>query len=248
MQVHTFLDEWIKIKIDSSLKEEENFDKILFTFSSTLECYQKVLSEYKIKNKNESCDFNFFSFFKINETKHSELLAFLLNPYETHGQGKLFLNLFLEKIGIEDFDDSKWTVTAEKERIDILLTRLDPHSVIIIENKSNWAIDQPHQLYRYWYDQIHSKNLNIDYESEECKKRFKIIYLTPDSSKMPSEHSLKKPQDLSCEYDDIKIVPQILDFFELSTWLEQSIEQLNAQNHKLKSYLQQYFELLKNIG
>lgn len=62
----------------------------------------------------------------------------------------------MDLLGIERFSDNEnWTVTAEKGRVDILLKRTHPHSVIIIENKSNYANDQENQLYRYWHQEIY---------------------------------------------------------------------------------------------
>ena len=66
---------------------------------------QELLDEFdKIQRQNqkEGNSFNFFQFiedkfWKITETKHSRILAFFLDPKETHGQGGAFLKLFLDK-------------------------------------------------------------------------------------------------------------------------------------------------------
>ena len=119
---------------------------------------------------------------------HSRLIANLLNPYGTHGQKHLFLNIFLDMLEIERNNDSDhWTVTAETGRIDILLKRDNPHSVIIIENKSNYAIDQDNQMYRYWHQEIYqamkSRNLPDDYILTPSPKFYQLIYLSPDLRK-----------------------------------------------------------------
>ena len=239
------------------------FSEDIFIFKvSKLENYNHLLLEFlkfskdrKQKNKQESCDFNVFSFFKVDEAKHSSLLAFLLNPYESHGQGNLFLKNFLKRLNILNPNSNNWTVTAEKDRIDILLTRVNPHSIIIIENKSNRAVDQQFQIYRYWYHQIHKRKYQIDYATDEYKQKYQIVYLTPHHSKFPTDNSLSKPDisyglpDHSNLPDKIPIEPNVWEFSkEIFELLESSITQLETENHRLKEYIFQYLELIKSLN
>jgi hypothetical protein len=226
----------------------ENFNRLLLEFS-------KISKDRKLKNKQESCDFNVFSFFKVDEPKHSSLLAFLLDPHESHGQGNLFLKNFLERLNILNPESNNWTVSTEKDRIDNLLTRVNPHSIIIIENKSNRAIDQQFQLYRYWYHQIHKRKYQIDYTTDEYKQKYQIVYLTPHHSKIPTDNSLSKPDisyglpDYSNLPDKIPIFPKIWEFSkEISELLESSMTQLETKNHRLKEYIFQYLELIKSLN
>jgi len=224
-------------------------------FNQLLSEFLKISKERKQKNKNESFDFNFFSFFKIDEPKHSSLLAFLFNPNESHGQGNLFLKNFLERLNILNPDSNNWTVTAEKGRIDILLTRINPHSIIIIENKSNRAVDQQFQLYRYWYHQIHKRKYQIDYVTNDYKQKYQIVYLTPNYLKIPTDNSLSKP-DISYYLSDhlnlpdkIPIEPKIWEFSkDIYELLESSINQLHPENHRLREYIFQYLELIKSLN
>ncbi len=76
----------------------------------------------------------------------------MLNPKGSHGQGSLFLELFLKELKLEGFlDESKADVftelTTEFGRIDIFIKDTNGHA-IIIENKI-YAADQPEQLKRY---------------------------------------------------------------------------------------------------
>lgn len=112
-------------------------------------------------------NFNIFRLLKV-ETKevrlHSSLLAELLSPQGTHGQGDLFLRLFLSSLTRSEIPATPFlvqsaTVEVEKYtgilnedctgggRIDIILTDLAGKR-IIIENKI-YAQDQPKQLVRY---------------------------------------------------------------------------------------------------
>ncbi len=174
----------------------------LFSYSVLLNEYSKISRKSKEENEKSSCEFNVLKYFSIGETMHSTLLADLLNPEADHGQGAFFLNLFLEKLGIESPEKGKWFVTPEKERIDILIKRNHPHSVIVIENKSENAIDQPNQLYRYWYYQIYTptKSLGTKYSLGK-KDKYRIVYLPSESFKKPTPNTLSKPESLKAETD-----------------------------------------------
>ena len=113
--------------------------------------YQEIIKCYEENQKTEAKDFNVFDFmseiFGLGETKHSRIIAFLLNPDAPHGQGKLFLNLFLERLELKNYEDDHWKVYAEKGNADVLIQSTYPiRKTIIIENKSNWAEDQSNQL------------------------------------------------------------------------------------------------------
>ena len=109
------------------------------------------LMEDEQQHAEDGHNFNIFHLlgkefdFKVQETMHSKLLKFLLDSKETHGCGNLFLIELLALLGIKSPEDGKWHVTAEQGRIDILIQRSNPCSIIIIENKSNRAGDQKNQ-------------------------------------------------------------------------------------------------------
>ena len=100
--------------------------------------------------------FNVFRMCHVDhyENMHSSILAEWLNPKGSHGQGDLFLRLFLESIDAVRSKDFQ-TVTAkvstevstEYGRLDLLLEDQSGQA-IIIENKI-YAADQASQLKRY---------------------------------------------------------------------------------------------------
>ncbi len=99
--------------------------------------------------------FNVFNICGVDyyENKHSAIIAELLNPQGSHGQGAIFLEAFLAplKLDIDFLFDEGASVSTEyvtpHGRIDILIT--NPHGqALIIENKI-YAQDQPEQLKRY---------------------------------------------------------------------------------------------------
>jgi len=68
----------------------------------------------------------------------------------------------MDAIGIKEPYKGTWKVTAEEGKIDLLLKRYSPFSIVVIENKSNWACDQQNQLYRYWYNEIYKITKEVD--------------------------------------------------------------------------------------
>lgn len=111
--------------------------------------------------------FNLFQVLGIGHYEvrtHSPILAELLNPRGRHGQGDVFLNLFLTKLDIDKtaFDPARTRVESERYiglktettggQIDIVVDD-GIRRRILIENKI-YAGDQENQLLRYYnYDQ-----------------------------------------------------------------------------------------------
>ncbi len=97
------------------------------------------------------------------ELRHSDFLAFLLNPQQPHGLGDVFLKNLLQKIlqqargadlPINLIDLDVWsleetTVQREWRNIDILLLNEEKKLAVIIENKVD-ALEQHEQLDRYY--------------------------------------------------------------------------------------------------
>jgi len=214
--------------------------------------YKDFIDNYnsiKEENRQDSHFFNVFQFFSIGETMHSYLLSRLLNPYLEHGQGLLFLKLFLKKI-VEVNESDHWIITVEKGRVDVLLKRIDPPSVIIIENKSNNAGDQENQLYRYWYKEIYEPNCHrndvIEYTSKN--PNYRIIYLVPNDWKTPSENSLIKPKGEGygkSAPEKIPMTPLLWNYKkEIVCWLSTSLLEIPKRNYRLKEYVKQYIDLI----
>ena len=240
------------------IKIRENYLSSLINLSNkVINDFTKTHSTLKKENEEKSIFFNPLNYFNIGETLHSYMLADLLNPNSNHGQGPLFLHAFLEELQIDKPQSGYWKITAEIGRIDILLVRDNPLSVIIIENKSNNAKDQDYQLYRYWYQEIYLKTkdpkfkLKETYYNLEVKNNYKIIYLTPNNYKEPSIISLKKPHWDSFKNFDVDELPmpyeiKTFDKF-ICPWLNRVLlsEKLNKNNFRLREYLNQYIELWK---
>ena len=153
--------------------------------------------------------FNDLGFMSDEVHLHSMFLANLLNPKGSHGQRGKFLEAFLKMLQKSfpaistdnlELDTAIASVEVEKYigrqtdseggRIDIYLT--DGKHSIIIENKI-YAVDQYHQMLRYW-------NYGMSQKGDDTEKSFVLIYLTLDGCS-PSKESLGedlKENDIVC--------------------------------------------------
>ena len=160
-------------------------------------------------------DFTIFDYLRRDEMGVSRIIADLLDPNASHGQGSTFLKEFAKKIGqgwISLAND--WKVSTEKQvngqrRIDIYLESSD--GIIGIENKP-WAIDQKDQL--------------IDYANylKEHHERWLLIYL---GNGEPSAESITKENRERLTLSGNLIC---CNFFELSNWLDDCAIKTKALN------------------
>ena len=124
--------------------------------------------------------FNVLDYLRTDELGLSRVVADLLNPEGNHGQGAVFLQLLLDKVGFKvdgKIDDSRVDVelTIEDHRRLDVAVRIDERHCLAIENKP-YAADQPDQVKDYleWLEQYDKRML---------------IYLSPTGAG-PAEHSI----------------------------------------------------------
>ena len=170
-----------------------------------LKSVRPIVDENKKIRAEKEARGDFFNIFSIldmekNEVHtHSAFLAELLNPHGSHGLKATFLNLFIEKMALDNIKDKSKlkteTATVRKEfyvgkkdvenetggDIDILIEFSNPNYAIVIENKID-AGDQEAQLARY---RNYAKNYGDG---------FTLFYLTKDGHE-PSEWSTGKEAD-----------------------------------------------------
>lgn len=188
-----------------------------------LESHKQLLSRlgnickhHKELARASGAEFNLFKIIKVSndEVKHSAFLAELLNPKGSHGQGDIFLKLFIEKLDIKLFHCEKAKVEVEKYIgpvtdisggfIDIFIDD-KKGNYITIENKI-YADDQDNQLIRY-------SNFNKKIRANN------LYYLTLKGNE-PSKKSTNNTKfniELKCD-NDYKLLsynPQILEWLEL---------------------------------
>lgn len=249
--MHDVVDGWTSI---SSQKSQSFYDNIRNVVEISLQL-SNAQKQIMVRHKQDGHLFNAFSLWNrlmgISEPIHSRILHFLLSDDDLHGQGNLFQQELLKQLNIEKPEVGQWFSGAELDRVDVRLVRQEPHSVVIIENKSNWAGDQPNQLYRYWYSNIHRCTEDCLPSYYENNGRYRIIYLVPKDIKQLSEQSLLKPlrnwfYDLSDdEYeslpDKLPIAPIVWSFdVQIDQWLQRCEELLNVKNTPLRNFIKQY--------
>lgn len=179
------------------MKKEENIDNQTDGISN-LSCdleqeLKKFVADFQELEELEGVvsKFNIFEALNIvnNEIRHSSVLAWLFNPYESHnyddGFFRLFMRSLLSSVEVEGFnifeideiDYSDVQVIREWNRIDIAVFIRDKNKEIVlaIENKV-WADEHNDQLSVYY-------NRLKDYQLDQNKAGINVIlipvYLNP---------------------------------------------------------------------
>jgi len=136
------------------------------------------------------------------ELRHSNLLAFLLDPNQTHGLGEAFLKRFLQRaasgmqttgLAVTPIDLDTWdlhgaTVHREWQNIDILILEESLELAIIIENKID-GTESPGQLKKY--RETVAKNFH--------KFKMLCLYLTPEGEIPSDENYIAVSYELICQ-------------------------------------------------
>ena len=209
----------------------ENIEKMLCNVND-------ILLTYDIAEKENGEKFNYFSVLKIEkaEVKHSAFIAELLNPKGLHGQGDIFLKLFIElyypifqtkntKVQIEKDLGKEINEEMKEEKIgrtDIFIT--NKTNCIVIENKID-AGEQSKQLERYH-----------KYCTKNFPNKFKLFYLTREGEFAKDADNLEKGKDYFC-------ISYRKDLLE---WLKKCLEKCENKPVLCQS-ISQYISIIKKI-
>lgn len=200
-----------------------------------------------------------------NEVKlHSSLISGFLDPRNNHYQGDVFLETFLECVGLREWfgNASNARVYKEYKNIDVYITNGERH--IIVENKI-WAGDQDRQIERYIeiIAKEQSKDSNDDMESSETESsesetpqeqsasydNIAVLYLTPDGLE-PSEDSLGKwamQGEYLVDNKDNKVRFKAISYKnEILSWIENSQAKVGCITH-LNSALYFYKDVVQIV-
>lgn len=205
-----------------------------------LQLTHKIIEFDELIARETGRDFNVFEILNIHRrevTTHTPMLAELLDPKGRHGQGALFLNIFLAHLDKTNrgvaLNTKGTNVTLHQElyiggktetsggRIDIVINDSNDFTVLI-ENKID-ACDQENQLLRY---------------HNYCKTA-PILYITLDG---------KKPNPDQVSEDDLKEWPvHSLSYrVDIKEWLQNCIKEV-ANIPTVRDGIAQYLTLVKNI-
>jgi hypothetical protein len=161
------------------------------------------------------------------EVTHSSIIAEFLNPKGSHGQGTLFVEAFIEKLKLQDFDFSLNDIVVSTEyvipngRFDIIIYNGDKQA-IIIENKI-YAQDQWMQLKKY-----------DDYAKDKYSNGYRIVYLTLDEH-LPTDEASNSVDFVPISYK-----------FHIIDWLIQC-KHLAIDKPLIRETLNQYILHLKEL-
>jgi len=214
----------------------------------------KRITEFKIRRQKEISDgendYNVITALlqQSDEVRlHSRFIYSLINPNGKHYQGWLFLKMFLDAIGVNNFNYKNAFVKKEFKKIDLYIT--DGFQHIIIENKI-YACDQNKQIERY-IDIVSSEIISETLSVEELYSKMFVVYLSP-YKRIPSKQSLgiwsliNDKHLLECRIDNNKYYGYKIHYLNItysnhvSAWLERLLKidslGLNMQ-HSIISYL-----------
>ena len=220
--------------------EKEDFEKLFMAMSKGYMAAKAQADRQRAMGKHDYNIFTLFHNFSDEVNLHSNFIASLLDPNGDHYKGDLFLKLFLETCGIDDFsiDTGRATVFKEFKHIDIYISDGKKH--IILENKV-YAKDQPTQIARY----IEA----IKKEGAEDEDIY-VLYLNPDGE-LPKENSLGgyklNQNNTKLEKDGSSINFKVISYGkEILEWIDKCKNEVSNITD-LNVFLSQYKDVIEMI-
>ena len=195
------------------------------------QCLESLLQDIDSLKEltNYVSDDNIFSILRLGgiEIRHSIMLAYLLNPNETHGLGSKVMETFITKLAVRsrnenislfdliDIDYYDFSVIREYKNIDLLIKSSKYKIAICIENKI-WSGEHSNQLNRY--------KKTIDEELQDYRKMF--VFLSPEGIEASDTENW-----ISINYELILSIIESMDMSNI--------------NEKIKLLIQDYGKLIR---
>ena len=222
--------------------QKEDFEKLFVDMSKGYMAAKAEADRQRAMGKHDYNIFTLFHGFSDEVNLHSNFIASLLDPNGDHYKGDLFLKLFLEMCGIDDFsiDTSRATVFKEFKHIDIYISDGKKH--IILENKV-YAKDQPTQIARY-IKAIQNEGAK---DEDIC-----VLYLHPDG-KLPNNqsfgdyHTRLLGENPSIEFKVISYGNEILKWIDRCKNEVSNITDLNVFLSQYKDVIEMIYDRYKRI-
>ena len=228
--------------------EKEDFEKLFADMSKGYMAAKAEADRQRAMGKHDYNIFTLFHDFSDEVNLHSNFIASLLDPNGDHYKGDLFLKLFLETCGIDDFsiDTSTATVFKEFKHIDIYISDGKKH--IILENKV-YAKDQPTQIARY-IETIKGEGAK---ESDRVKDEdICVLYLHPDG-KLPDNqsfgdyHAKLLGENPSIKFKVISYGKEILEWIDKCKNEVSNLTDLNVFLSQYKDVIEMIYDRYKRI-
>ena len=231
----------METELDIKLQKED-FEKLFMAISKGYMAAKAEADRQRAMGKHDYNIFTLFHYFSDEVNLHSNFIASLLDPNGDHYKNDLFLKLFLEMCGIDDFsiDTSTATVFKEFKHIDIYISDGKKH--IILENKV-YAKDQPTQIARY-----------IETIKDEGAKDedIYVLYLHPDG-KLPDDqsfgdyHAKLLGENPSIKFKVISYGNEILKWIDRCKNEVSNITDLNVFLSQYKDVIEMIYNRYKRI-
>ena len=227
---------------------KEDFEKLFADMSKGYMAAKAQADRQRAMGKHDYNIFTLFHGFSDEVNLHSNFIASLLDPNGDHYKGDLFLKLFLETCGIDDFsiDTSRATVFKEFKHIDIYISDGKKH--IILENKV-YAKDQPTQIARY-IETIKGEGAK---ESDRVKDEdICVLYLHPDG-KLPDDqsfgdyHAKLLGENPSIKFKVISYGKEILEWIDRCKNEVSNLTDLNVFLSQYKDVIEMIYNRYKRI-
>ena len=169
--------------------------KVSQLLSATHAKLEKLRAEAEKDYSKRAPKFNSIELLQPGEVALTRVLRELLDPNGVHAQGQIFLDLFLEHLGLNNIVDNKEVLNIKTEVltdsnlvanrfIDLLIEfkgiSKNQKIAVAIENKP-WASDGEKQIHDYL------KHLSTSYPAG-----YALIYLSGEEGRQPAEHSIGK--------------------------------------------------------
>lgn len=224
--------------------EKEDFEKLFADMSKGYMMAKAEADRQRAMGKHDYNIFTLFHKFSDEVNLHSNFIASLLDPNGDHYKGDLFLKLFLETCGIDDFDidTSMATVFKEFKHIDIYISDGKKH--IILENKV-YAKDQPTQIARY-IKAIQNKDAEVK-DEDIC-----VLYLHPDGE-LPDKqsfgdyHARLLGENSSIKFKVISYGKEILEWIDKCKNEVSNLTDLNIFLSQYKDVIEMIYDRYKRI-
>ena len=227
--------------------QKEDFEKLFMAMSKGYMAAKAEADRQRAMGKHDYNIFTLFHGFSDEVNLHSNFIASLLDPNGDHYKGDLFLKLFLEMCGIDDFsiDTSRATVFKEFKHIDIYISDGKKH--IILENKV-YAKDQPTQIARY-IEAIKKEGAEErDVEDEDIC----VLYLHPDGE-LPDKQSFGDyyakllGENPSIKFKVISYGKEILEWIDRCKNEVSNLTDLNIFLSQYKDVIEMIYDRYKRI-
>jgi hypothetical protein len=206
--------------------------------TETTDLWRQVADRQGRIRDSDSIAFNIFHITERADyevTTHQRVLADLLDPRGTHGQGNVFLGPFLELIRQRTGmrlppPNGLWEVDNGKDNIDVRLRHTESKYRVIIETK--WkASDRPGQVVDYWREE----------KNRTANSRIPVVFLTrtrrlPDLGQDESDHAQLRADLVCLTFKD-----------DIAPLLQNALDQEPAVSPRVRETVRQYIQLLEEL-